>query len=93
MYENEIAEKRAAQGQEIKRSIYAQEACDTQGMVGGALGSTKTAVSSLRDRLAERVDGSRRERRRAEKLEELVYLLDKNPEIARILDLFEEVGH
>lgn len=34
-----------------------------------------------------------REKRKADRLEELVYLLEKNPEIARILDLVDALGH
>ena len=48
--------------------------------------------SSLRDRIASRAHHAARESRRAENLKELQYLLDKNPEVARILELLEAAG-
>lgn len=48
--------------------------------------------SSLRDRIASRAHHAARESRRAENLQELQYLLDKNPEVARILELLEAAG-
>ena len=48
--------------------------------------------SSLRDRIASRARHAARESRHAENLKELQYLLDKNPEVARILELLEAAG-
>ena len=48
--------------------------------------------SSLRDRIASRARHAAHESRRAENLKELQYLLDKNPEVARILELLEAAG-
>lgn len=46
---------------------------------------------NLRGRIADQRQRAERESRRAMALAELEYLLDKNPEFARILDLLEEV--
>lgn len=62
-----------------------------QAEIGNA--STTPARETLRNRMARGVDRIHRDRDCANKMEELVYLLDKNPEVARILDLFDEVGH
>lgn len=42
--------------------------------------------------LASRLHRARREKAKTDQLEELIYLLDKNPEVARILDLIDAVG-
>ena len=76
------------------------------GQIGGALGSgalggystlnqaeaQMPCKSSLRDRIASRARHAARESRHAENLKELQYLLDKNPEVARILELLEAAG-
>lgn len=46
---------------------------------------------SLQDRLRDQAAQARRESRKADRLDELNHLLDKNPEVARILDLLEDV--
>jgi hypothetical protein len=46
---------------------------------------------SLRERIGKMRRSAERESRRAEKLRELDYLLDKNPEVERILNLMEIV--
>lgn len=90
MYESEQAEKMAAQQADLSARV--------QGM-GGTIGNASTlnqatpARENLRNRMARGADRIHRDRDRANKMEELVYLLDKNPEVARILDLLEEVGH
>lgn len=67
--------------------------------MGGAIGNASTLNQAtpkretLRNRMARGVDRMHRDRIRANGMEELVYLLDKNPEVARILDLLEEVGN
>ena len=45
----------------------------------------------LRDRVGKQAAEASRQSHKAERLQELAYLLDKNPEIARILDLMEDV--
>ena len=72
------------------------------GQIGGAaIGGYSTlnkaeahmpCKSPLRDRIASRAHHAARESRRAENLKELQYLLDKNPEVARILELLEAAG-
>jgi hypothetical protein len=54
-------------------------------------GGTDT-VSSLSDRIRNKRDRAVAEARKAVRLEELLDLFDKNPEVARMLDLVEEVG-
>ncbi|MES2136110.1 MAG: hypothetical protein V4502_03495 [Pseudomonadota bacterium] len=46
----------------------------------------------FRDRLQNRLHHARREAEKANRIEELLYLLDKQPEVARILELVEAVG-
>lgn len=54
-------------------------------------GADIPARTSLTERVASDLYRAIRESRRSHKLEELKYLLEKNPEVARILDLMEEV--
>jgi hypothetical protein len=63
-------------------SAYSQGCCNT---------SEKVASPSLTDRVRTQGRRSEQEAIRAGKLKELEYLLDKNPETARILDLLEVV--
>jgi hypothetical protein len=67
----------------------AQCAANTVG--SGILGMTPKP-SSLRERLRSNLSYARRQAQKREQMEELEYLLDKHPEVARILDLLEEVG-
>ena len=64
-------------------------------MAGGALGSTFGLSQEGRESVRSRVERKTREAvragRQAQQLAELGALLDKNPEVARILDLFEEL--
>lgn len=63
------------------------------GIIGGAL--TGNAVqqqvcrASLTERIRERQMRAQSERGREERLAELSYLLEKNPDVARILDLLD----
>ena len=62
----------------------------------GMLGAAKTYADepmrvSLRERVAMDLNRSVRESNKLQRLQELTFLLDKNPEVARILDLIEEV--
>jgi hypothetical protein len=45
----------------------------------------------LLSRVKDRAARANRDRLRSERLQELAYLLDKNPEVARILELMEEM--
>lgn len=49
------------------------------------------ARPSLRDRVEYDLTNARQASRRRDRMEELAHLLDKNPEIARILDLVEDL--
>lgn len=53
--------------------------------------STEQKRSTLIDRINRQQETAVRSARRADKLSELQYLLNKNPEVARILDLMEYV--
>lgn len=61
-----------------------------QGQCGTANEATQPMQASLRERLREQAARARRESRKVDRLDELNYLLDKNPEVARILDLLED---
>jgi len=58
----------------------------------GTVGNATPLRESWTGRFRSRLGHSMQESRRAEQLNELLYLLDKHPEIARILDLVDEVG-
>lgn len=85
--------------QEAKLKEAAQQQCATPygeataKSMGGAIGcdTAQSARPSLRERVSMDLHRSMREVRKRDRLEELSYLLDKNPDIARILDLIEEV--
>ena len=62
----------------------------TKGSCGDA-GMLAPARDSLLDRVRARVDRAKRESVKYERLAELQYLLDKHPEVARILELMEEM--
>ena len=61
---------------------------------GDALGlgkiSTPYSCCTLSDSVSKRLAYAKQESRMAEKLEELKFLLSKNPEVERILDLIKE---
>lgn len=56
---------------------------------GGYANECKRA--SLRERVSDQLYRARSESGKCSRLEELTFLLEKNPEVARILDLIEEV--
>lgn len=62
-----------------------------QGCVTTAKDADSPCRASLMERVSSQCHRSGQEARRLGRLQELQYLLDKNPEIARILDLLEEV--
>lgn len=53
--------------------------------------ATKSAVPTLRDRIRNQRYRSESEAKNAGLLAELEYLLDKNPEVARILELLDRI--
>lgn len=65
------------------RANYAQQQQQAQGNMA--------AAPSLRERVANQLHRARQEAVRRERLEELQYLLDKHPEVARMLELLEAV--
>jgi hypothetical protein len=50
------------------------------------------AEPPFRERMQSRLHHARREGHKAHQVEELIYLMDKHPEVARILELIELVG-
>ena len=58
---------------------------------GGVMGLQEPMRDSLRNRVERQMCDAARAGRKADRLAELGMLLDKNPEVARILDLIEEV--
>lgn len=59
------------------------------GAIGGGLSGNLAAHPSLRERVAMSLNRAQQESKRADILHELQHLLEKNPDIARILDLLE----
>ncbi len=84
--EREMEEKMRHQAK-----MHAEAKAYGQGQVGADLGATPVR-ESLSGRFRSRLNQAQQESRKAEQLNELLYLLDKHPEIARILDLVEAVG-
>ncbi len=78
--------------EQLKQAAYEQQA--KYGTVGGA---TQECAMPARDSLTQgfRAQASRlrRDQHKLDQLNELTYLLDKNPEVARILDLIDAIGN
>lgn len=77
-----------------KERAYQQQMQAQTGAIGGAMtpkSLDEPCRASLRERVAMDLGRARRESRKLERLSELEFLLDKNPEVARILDLIEDV--
>lgn len=55
------------------------------------LGGYSVSRSTLRDRVNGQLQGAEHEAYKAQRLRELLELLDKNPEVGRILELIEDV--
>lgn len=69
-----------------------QAAYQTQsGMLGSQTAMTQACRTPLRDRIYRQMEESNMQARKLERLSELAGLLEKNPDIARILDLIEDV--
>lgn len=58
--------------------------CDTK--------TTEPRHSGLRSRAGEAFRAAQHQAQHADRLAELMYLLDKNPHVARILDLIDQIG-
>jgi hypothetical protein len=68
-------------------------ACGQQEATAGRVGFDEPcAAPSFRERLTSRRDRAARESRKFGQVDELLWLLDKHPEVARILELIEIVG-
>lgn len=65
----------------------------TTGVLGTAYDSPEPCRPSLRERVTSHLYRARKEADTRNRLEELQFLLDKNPDIARILDLIEDVRY
>lgn len=97
MHENESGQQQVKQAQYDNRSNLNPakpsefgSAIGTVGLAGGY--DSKQAIGhSLRDRVHAQIHRATNEARRIERLNELAILLERNPEVARILDLIEEV--
>ncbi len=87
MYSEEMNAKMAAK----QAQQYTNQAC---GAAPGtaSLKDCEPKRAGLRDRLRDMEYRAQREERKGRQAAELGFLLDKNPDFARILDLLEEVG-
>lgn len=95
-YATEAKLKQMASEQQTGRS-YDNAKCDVgSGFLGGAMCMDQDKTP-CRDPLIERVRSrfhrSASEGRKADRMNRLLHLLEKNPEVAEILDLVEEVKY
>ena len=79
-----------------KKSLYEQaENMRADSMTqGGRVGRKETpepCKTSMKERFEANLYQAKRQSRKRDQLEELLYLLDKHPEVARILDLIESL--
>lgn len=92
MHDAEQQAKRAA----MEADRYSNAKCETaQANMGGALGYGAVDTEyrpTLRDRLTRTIQDHGSQQRRARNANELFDLLNKHPEVARILELMEDVG-
>lgn len=63
-----------------------------RGQANQAMDCERPARLSLYHRFHSQLERARREGNKAMQLEELVYLMDKHPEVARILELVDALG-
>lgn len=84
------------QDEEIKMKLMndtAQQTAYGLGLQGSAGKSCDPPTrENLLQRFRSRLNRARRDKIKTEQLEELTYLLDKHPEVARILDLVDAIG-
>ena len=69
-----------------------QQTVGTVGTGGVLRGNVGCAMPSLRERIANQRYRAEKESNRLQQLAELEFLLDKHPEVARILEFLEIVG-
>jgi hypothetical protein len=75
-----------------QKKNYAERANQTQAQMGLASDPyLEPARPNIMERVANDLRRAQRESRKADRLGELEYLLNKHPDIARILDLIEDV--
>lgn len=74
----------------LKKVAKEQQYADAN-TIGGA--QTPYRPPTITERLQKKLEYSRQEAQNSAKLEELCNLLAKNPDVARILDLIQEVGY
>lgn len=86
MYEDQQAKLKMEQAQYAAQS-------QTLGGICGSNSMSEPARPGLRERIGDQSRRAGNEARKAERLKELEYLLDKHPEVARILDLLDDVRY
>lgn len=89
MYNQEEVNAKVASQYAYQNTAQAQTAGTTS---GGLTGCDYPKRENLRERLNYRLVRAYRDADKLAKTQELAALLDKNPEVARILDLVEELG-
>lgn len=77
----------------VQREMETKCMDSTQGQAGTLNGYSPLSKQSLVERVNKQLDASQSEINRSYKLHELAVLLNKHPEVARILDLLEEVKY
>ena len=70
----------------------AEKMAQSSGLVGESTEQCTTIEENLSGRLRNKYQRAQQESRRVLQLDELLYLLNKNPEVARILDLIDMIG-
>lgn len=88
MYEEELAGKIKAHEERLGFSEQAKQNMADRNMAGCV--TSEPARPNLRERIASDLRRAGRERLKYERLAELQHLLEKHPDVARILDLLEE---
>ena len=68
-----------------------KRACENQATSQGLCGSIGSSAQSLRERIEGQAQSAEYQGMKAARLRELSALLEKNPEVSRILELMSEV--
>lgn len=91
--EQEEALKRACPGEaESANAKTAYQAEESQARTtGGMIGIPRDWRPTLRDRLMKEIESEKKQRDRVRQANELFDLLNKNPDVARILELIEDL--
>jgi hypothetical protein len=93
MNDRDIAEKMAALAKhEIQAKTQGGAATNPLGMGLDTADRAQPMRENLTGRFRSQLQRAQRESRRETQLAELLDLLDKNPEVARILDLIDSLG-